>query len=286
MTTGRNKNRQIRPRKLAAALRLVPILALIPLAWTGATTPAPAATRGISVELKASEAPGAPSAGTVQLYSRSYALVIGNNRYQNRSWGRLSQAINDAKRIAGALEKRGFEVTLKTDLSSAQLRKAFKDFFIDKGRDKNARLFVWYAGHGATVDGEGYLIPTDGASPSDKAAFLRSALSLRDFGTFVRYAESKHVFTVFDSCFAGTIFNVARSGTPPAITRVTTEPVRQFLSSGDAGQQVSDDGTFARLFVEALDGRSRADANGDGYLTGSEIGAHVTYRLSNATNNR
>ena len=89
-----------------------------------------------------------------------------------------------------ALEKRGFDVTLKTDLSSEQLRKAFKDFFIKKGRDKDARLFVWYAGHGATVDGEGYLIPTDGTAPDDEVGFLDSAVSLRDFGTFVRYAKS------------------------------------------------------------------------------------------------
>ena len=247
---------------------------------------ADAASRGISVELKASEAPGAPSAGKVQLYSASHALVIGNDRYRNRAWGRLSNGVNDAKRMAEALEARGFDVTLETDLNSAQLRKAFKDFFIAKGREENARLFVWYAGHGATVDGEGYLIPTDGVAPADEVGFLNSAVSLRDFGTFVRYAKSKHVFTVFDSCFAGTIFNVARSAIPPAITRVTAEPVRQFLSSGDAGQEVSDDGTFAKLFIEALEGRSRADANGDGYLTGSEIGAHVTYRLSNATSNR
>jgi len=145
---------------------------------------------------------------------------------------------------------------------------------------------VWVAGHGATVDGEGYLIPADGASPSNETEFLRTALSLRRFGEYVRLAKSKHVFSVFDACFAGTIFNVARSKTPPAITRVTTEPVRQFLSSGDEGQEVSDDGAFASMFIEALEGRSRADANADGYVTGTEIGENLTYRMSNVTNNR
>ncbi len=135
------------------------------------------------------------------------------------------------------------------------------------------------------MGGEGFIIPSDGASPSDKVAFLSSAILLRDFGKFSRYAESKHVLAVFDSCFAGTIFNVARSRTPPAITRITTEPVRQFLSSGDAGQEVSDDGRFARVFIEALEGRRRADANGDGYLTGTEIGEHLTYEIANLSGN-
>ena len=178
---------------------------------------------------------------------------------------------------------RASRVTLKTDLDGRSLGRAFEDFFIDKGGKANSRLFVWFAGHGFTLNGEGFLIPVDGTSPDDRRGFLSTAISLRDFGKFSRYANSKHVYAVFDSCFAGTIFNVARSRIPPAITRITTEPVRQFLSSGDAGQQVSDDGRFARMFVEALQGRRRADANADGYLTAKEIGAYLSYEVSNLT---
>jgi formylglycine-generating enzyme required for sulfatase activity len=252
---------------------------------TALAHPSEAATRGLALEIKASEAPNAPTVETVNLYTRSYALVIGINDY-GRGWQRLSKAVSDARRVAKALEKHGFEVTLRTDLKSDDLAATLKNFFIDRGRDPNARLFVWFAGHGATVDGEGYLIPSDGAALTDETGFLHNALSLRDFGKFARYAKSKHVFSVFDACFAGTIFNVARSRTPPAITRVTTEPVRQFLSSGDAGQEVSDNGEFASMFIEALEGRSRADANADGYLTGTEIGENLTYRMANVTNNR
>jgi hypothetical protein len=244
-----------------------------------------AATRGLALEIKASEAPNAPTVETVNLYTRSFALVIGNNDY-GRGWQRLSKAVSDARRVAKALEKHGFDVTLRTDLKSDDLATTLKNFFIDRGRDPHARLFVWFAGHGATVDGEGYLIPADGAALTDETGFLHKALSLRRFGEYVRLAKSKHVFSVFDACFAGTIFNVARSKTPPAITRVTTEPVRQFLSSGDAGQEVSDNGEFASMFIEALEGRSRADANADGYLTGTEIGENLTYRMANVTNNR
>ena len=242
--------------------------------------------RGLSVVLRQSEGANSPSAGMVELYQKSYALVIGIDAYRDQAWSRLSNAVKDAKGVAGALEEKGFEVTLATDLNSEQLEQKLKHFFIRKGRDPEARLFIWYAGHGFTLNGEGFLIPANGKSPSDEVAFLDTAISLRDFGKFSRYAKSKHVLAVFDSCFAGTVFNVARSAPPAAITRVTTEPVRQFLSSGDAGQEVSDDGLFANLFIEALSGRNRADANGDGYLTGSEIGAHLTYQVSNLTSNQ
>lgn len=242
-------------------------------------------TRGLSVQLRASEATDAPIIETVELYSKSYALVIGNDNYRD-GWARLGQARNDARKVAKALKARGFEVTLKTDLKARDLEKAFRDFFLRKGQEPDARLFVWYAGHGHTEDGEGYLIPVDGTSPSKRIDFLSTALSLRRFGEFVRLAESKHVFTIFDSCFAGTIFNVARANdTPPQITRITTQPVRQFLTSGDAGQTVADNGTFADLFVEALAGQRRADPNADGYLTASELGAFLDSKMSNLTNN-
>ena len=250
------------------------------------TTTLAAGSRGVTVKLKASEAANAADAGEVRLYESSHALVIGIDAYRDRAWPRLSKGVSDARAVAAALEERGFEVTLHINLTGDALEKAFEDFFIEKGSNRDARLFAWYGGHGHTIDEEGYLIPADGADPRrDEVDFLRKALSLRRFGEFVRQAKSKHVLAVFDSCFAGTIFQVARSRTPPAITRVTTEPVRQFLSSGDAGQQVSDDGAFASLFVDALKNQSRADANGDGYLTGSELGSYLTYEVSNVTNN-
>ena len=251
-----------------------------------ATVAEAAKSRGLTVSLKVSEAKDAPIAEEVQLYSKSYALVIGIDNY-SAGWPRLGQAVKDARSVARALEGQGFEVTLKTNLKASGLEKAFKDFFILKGADPDARLFVWFAGHGHTdQQGEGYLIPSDGALERSRVRFLRTALSLRRFGEFMRLARSKHVFTVFDSCFAGTIFNVARAAPPPQITRITTRPVRQFLTSGDAGQTVSDDGTFARLFLEALEGERRADGNGDGYLTASELGSFLDAKMSNYTENK
>ncbi|MBT5496503.1 MAG: hypothetical protein HOK54_12225 [Alphaproteobacteria bacterium] len=242
--------------------------------------------RGLTVKLKANEGGNAEIIDEVELYSKSYALVVGIDDYAN-GWPRLGQAVKDAHRVSDALKARGFGVTLKTNLKSGELRRAFEDFFLEKGGDPDARLFVWYAGHGHTDErGEGYLIPADGVLERDRVKFLRTSLSLRRFGEFVRLARSKHVFTIFDSCFAGTIFNVARSAPPPQITRLTTRPVRQFLTSGDAGQTVSDDGTFAKLFVQAIGGERRADLNNDGFLTASEIGSFLDTKISNYTRNK
>ncbi|MBS04346.1 MAG: hypothetical protein CMQ24_16790 [Gammaproteobacteria bacterium] len=260
--------------------RLIAIAACWLLALTPVLTEA--ATRGIAVNLKGSESKDAAVVDTVELYQESYALIIGIDGYSN-GWPRLSNAIKDAELIAALMEERGFNVELHTDLDSADLDKVFKEFFIIRGENEGARLFVWFAGHGATVDGEGFLIPADAPVPNAGPQFKLRSVALRDFGTYMRLATSKHVYAVFDSCFAGTVFASQRALPPAAITHATTLPVRQFLTSGDAAQTVSDDGTFRELFIRAVQGEERSDANADGYVTASELGMFLNDRITNLT---
>jgi len=241
--------------------------------------------RAIKVKLRQSERVGAPVVAEVDLYSGSYALVIGIDHY-TKGWPRLSGAVHDAELVAAVLKEKGFQVTFRKDLNSRELKQTFEKFFIFKGENPQARLFVWFAGHGHTLDGEGFLIPADAPRPGAGAQFKYKALSMRRFGEFVRLAKSKHALAVFDSCFSGTIFDTQRTAPPPAVTRATTLPVRQFLSSGDSSQKVSDDGRFRKLFIRAIKGEERADANRDGYLTGSELGLFLTDRLTNLTESR
>lgn len=222
------------------------------------------------------------AAQTIRLYDNSHALVIGIDEYTN-GWPRLSNAVSDAQAVATALTARGFNVTLRLNLKSRELKEELERFFIIRGADPDARLFVWYAGHGESIAGEGFLIPADAPVSDNEAAFRLSALALRRFGEFIRQAKSSHVLAVFDSCFAGTIFASSRDRLPPAITRATARPVRQFLSSGDAGQKVTDDGLFRRLFLGALSGDEAADANGDGYVTATELGFFLEARITNLT---
>jgi hypothetical protein len=132
-----------------------------------------------------------------------------------------------------------------------------------------------------------YIVPVDAPSPKVDADFREKAISLRRFGEYMREANSRHVLAIFDSCFGGTVFNVARSLPPPAITLATTEPVREFISSGEADQTVSDDGTFRKLFLDVLAGNEPdADANHDGYVTGTELGLFLHQKMTNLTYNR
>jgi hypothetical protein len=239
----------------------------------------------LDIWLKVRESADAPNDQKVTLYTKSKALVIGMDHYD--SWPMLSGGIKDAEEVAKGLTAQGFEVTLKKDLKSADLDSTLRNFFISEGSDPSTRLLLWFAGHGDTIDGEAYLVPTDAPSPKFDSDFRLKAISLRRFGEYMREAKARHVLAIFDSCFSGGIFNVARSAPPPAITLATTQPVREFISSGEAEQQVSDDGTFRKLFLDVLAGKEPdADANHDGYVTGTELGLFLQQKVTNLTNNR
>lgn len=241
--------------------------------------------RGMTVPLRAGIEPGAAISEKFRLYRSSKALVIGIDAYR-AGWPRLTMAVEDARQVAAALERQGFDVTLKTDLDAVGLQSSLEDFFIVQGADPEARLFLWYAGHGQTLDGEGYLVPADAPRPDAGAAFKLKALPMHRLGSYVRLATARHAFAVFDACFAGTIFAARRALPPAAITYAATHPVRQFLTSGGADQTVSDDGAFRRLFLGALDGTEPADANRDGFLTASELGLFLNDRVTNLTGAR
>jgi peptidoglycan hydrolase-like protein with peptidoglycan-binding domain len=253
--------------------------------WT--TAPAGAEIRGITIVPKDQAIADSPAEEslverTAPAHGSSHALVIGINAY-DKGWPRLSNATKDAELVTEELRHRGFEVTLRTDLDSEQLEEALREFFVVKGRDPEARLFIWFAGHGYTEDGEGYLVPRDAPHPSAGSDFYLQALPIRRFGEYMRMARAKQAFAVFDSCFAGTIFSIEHDKRPSAVAPSADMPVRQFLTSGDAEQTVSDDGTFRRLFLRALRGEEPADRDEDGYLTGTELSLFMSERMTDLT---
>ena len=114
------------------------------------------------VTIKESEAPGAPDSQTLTLYRASRALVIGIDDYEN--WPPRSNAIRDAEAVAAALKERGFEVTFRANLDTVALRRAFEEFFLIEGAERDARLFVWFSGRavlGAAAYFEGRLLAVD-----------------------------------------------------------------------------------------------------------------------------
>ena len=217
------------------------------------------------------------------IYAESHALVIGVSQYRN-GWSNLPGVQEDVEELSSALADNGFAVTVVEDPTLEEMEIAIEDFIFEKGANPDNRLLIYYAGHGHTMTlgygGEmGYLVPADAPLPKKgrNTAFQRSVMSMQQVEVFAKNTSAKHVLFMFDACFAGSVFLATRAA-PAYIQVYTKEPVRQFITSGSAEQEVPDKSIFRRAFVDALNGK--ADYDKDGYLTGSELGSYIQKRTA------
>jgi peptidoglycan/xylan/chitin deacetylase (PgdA/CDA1 family)/uncharacterized caspase-like protein len=235
-------------------------------------------------------APAAPPPPREDLYADSWAVVVGVDDYA--AWPRLSHAVADAEAVADALVDRfGFPedhvVRLyDADATRADVLRVLGDELPGRvGPDD--RVFVYFAGHGATRDlpgggQRGYLVPVDG----DAQNLQSTAISLSDLDDVQALLPAKHVLLVTDACYSGVALTRAGgwAGDPRRFLReVTSRRARQILTAGGADEPVSDQGPdghsiFAWTLLQALDGAG--DLNGDGFLTASELSAFVAPRVS------
>jgi len=91
------------------------------------------------------------------------ALVIGNSNYQ--AAGILDNPERDAKDIAQALGRVGFDVRLRIDLNHSDMRGAIRQFAKRARRADIAAIY--FAGHGMELAGENWLIPVDAKLETD-----------------------------------------------------------------------------------------------------------------------
>jgi len=225
-----------------------------------------------------------------RLYKESHALVIGDSDYAN--WDKLIGVKADVPEVAKALQEQGFQVETESNLTSDRLKARVEKFISDYGYNRDSRLLIYFAGHGATYtipeeDREvGYIIPIDtprmptgsNISEQSEAAFLRKAISMDTFDGWAKNIKAKHALFVFDSCFSGRF--VPRSEIRPSeiVEDALEKPTRQFLTSGAANQTASDNSEFRKVFVQGL--RGDADLTGDGFVTVTELAIFVRDRVA------
>ena len=230
---------------------------------------AQAAQRGVSVTPVSTR-----DGQQVMLYEQSHALIIGISRYTN-GWPSLYGVADDVPAVKRALESHGFTVETLIDPTKGEIDARMNSFIAKFGQKPGNRLLFYYAGHGHSLDNAyggkmGYIVPRDAPNPNlDPVGFRTKAMSMETIEVYAKSIQSKHALFMFDSCFAGSIFNADRA-IPDIIRAKTAEPVRMFITAGTAEQKVPDESIFRRQFEAALGGD--ADMDKDGYITGVELG--------------
>ncbi|OAX89029.1 polysaccharide deacetylase [Xanthomonas nasturtii] len=240
-------------------------------------------------EFSVAHAPSAAAEATVTTsYAKSWAIVIGIDDYAH--WPKLEYAANDAQAIATTLTgPLGFPssqvIVLKNgEATRNNILAAFHDRLGEGRAQTNDRVFVFFAGHGATrrlASGRdlGYIIPVD----SDPEQLASDAIAMSDLQNIAESLQAKHVLFVMDACYSG--LGLTRGGpSSSAYLRENARRIaRQMLTAGGADQQVADSGpnghsVFTWVLLQALAGKG--DLNGDGLITGTELAAYVAPAVS------
>lgn len=225
---------------------------------------------------------------TLTLYNQSYALLIGISDYSG-SWPDLPGVKTDIYAVKSALEQHKFIVEVVENPTKQEMDRAISSFIARHGQANGNRLLFYFGGHGHTIntsygDKLGYFVPADAPNPNiDEASFQSSAMEMAQIEIYAKRVQSKHALFIFDACFSGSLFATTRA-IPQIISYKTTEPIRQFITSGTENEQVPDKSIFREQFVSALTS-DMADGNRDGYLTGSELGDFLQTTVTNYSYN-
>ena len=98
-----------------------------------------------------------PATAAAETEAKRIALIVGNAAYKTSP---LKNAVNDARALARALSKFGFEVQLEENVSQQNFMTALRTFGNRLRETQGIGLF-YYAGHGMQIKGSNYLIPVD-----------------------------------------------------------------------------------------------------------------------------
>lgn len=228
-----------------------------------------------------------PQGKEERLYDSSYALIIGNARYQH--WDSLRNIPAELDRVTEALRQNGFDVIRLDDMTSAEMRTEINEFFQSYGRrSRKARIVFYYSGHGHLDEenDDGYLVPVDAhKSSAPNSNLLTKALPLEDVKNAAMRMTAVSGLFIFDNCYAGMVFKSDGAAPMPRphtgsqsdrwrfLRSVSSDKSRIFIAAGTRNQILPSISPVADAFARGLMGA--ATVNPDGFVTASELGFFI-----------
>ena len=187
-------------------------------------------------------------ATSVQSAPARIALVIGNSEYEHTP---LRNPLNDAAFMVKTLEDVGFEVMDFANLDRRELNRAFLRFgdrIKEAGSDTVS--LVYYAGHGAQVNGENYLIPVKSLIEDERDVDIegvRASSLLRILGK----ANAALNIVILDAC-RNNPFKTSSRSSQRGLARMDA-PTGTLLAYSTAPGQIAEDGSGENsVYTKAL----------------------------------
>jgi hypothetical protein len=188
------------------------------------------------------------SATRAEVGSDRVALVIGMANYESVS--ALKNTVNDARALADTLTEIGFEVEELIDSPRADVVAAL-DAFAFRAETADLAL-IYFAGHGVSVQGTTFLIPTD-ARIAAAQDIVTETFTLDDLLTAVDGARKMRI-VVLDSC---------RDNPFPGVIDLRSPEVAEGMTTGSGGLAAPSPERGTLVAYAARDGAVALDGNGE-----------------------
>ena len=183
--------------------------------------------------------------------ARNFALLIGNESYDDPGIMELSEPINDATELYKTLtEEYNFEkenVILLKNPTKADIIGTLHKFRSQINPDDN--LLIFYAGHGFWDEGMGvgYWLPKD-ASKDNPVNWIPNT----DLTNYLGAIKSKHTLLIADACFSGGIFKTRSAFSATyAVEMLYQLNSRKAITSGTL-TEVPDKSAFLHYLIKNL----------------------------------
>ena len=185
--------------------------------------------------------------------------MIGNAAYE-REIGDLKNSGNDAEDIANILRQLGFQVTLLRDVGYEEMEEALRVFHEQLRQRRGVGLF-YFAGHGAELDGMGYLLPLR-SGIRDRWQLPYKTLHVKYVQAAMEEAGNRLNMIILDACRDIPVFEVAdkksrgrgQRGLPPT-TAGPDMLIAYATSPGQAamdGDEKSRNGIYTKHLLRAM----------------------------------
>lgn len=197
------------------------------------------------------EPPAAPALD----FGRYFALIIGNNRYQQ--FPNLETAVNDATAVAKLLKDRyGFQTRVITNATRYDILSALNDMRAKLTEQDN--FLLYYAGHGELdrANDQGNWLPVD-AEPNSNANWISNSAITE----ILNAMSAKHVMVIADSCYSGSMARAVTTSLEGGrseekqlawLKHMISERSRTVLTSGGVKPVLDSGGGGHSLFAGAL----------------------------------
>jgi len=198
-------------------------------------------------------------------FGQSYAILFGISSYESKQ--PLPGVERDVANMKAFLESQGFAMVLikaNRDVSADTLRNIQRHF---SGRlQRNDRLLVYYAGHGALVANRGYVVLAASGDTLDP----KTSIPMDEFVSWMRGLDVKHLLVILDACYSGAavpdatradgLFEKLNRADYDRLYQLASSRAKYVLMAGTDMQRANEDaagGLFTRALLTALKERPR-----------------------------